>query len=238
MTTVRDLINLSLKEAGVLGIGQTAHAEDVNDAFVLLNNMIGQWQARRWLVYSLKDSSITANGSISYTIGPGGDFNMARPDKIQSAFIRQPLIPSNNPVDFPLTQIFSREGYSQIATKQLKSFPKYFFYDNSWPRGNLFVWPVPTSIYDIHITTKADLQVFTNLSDTINLPPEYFEALHYNLAVRLRPMYQLPPEPSITQLAKVSLNTVRNANAQVQSLDIPQALTSGGHYNVYSDQVT
>lgn len=37
------IINLALKMAGVLGIGQTASAEDSNDALTLMNAMLAQW---------------------------------------------------------------------------------------------------------------------------------------------------------------------------------------------------
>ena len=39
-TTPSDLITLALKTANVLGVGQTASAEDMNDAFNLLNMMM------------------------------------------------------------------------------------------------------------------------------------------------------------------------------------------------------
>ena len=37
------IINLSLKIAGILGVGQTAQAEDSNDALTMLNAMLAQW---------------------------------------------------------------------------------------------------------------------------------------------------------------------------------------------------
>ena len=38
--TARDFVTLALKEAGVLGVGQTPLPEDINDCFVLLNRML------------------------------------------------------------------------------------------------------------------------------------------------------------------------------------------------------
>jgi hypothetical protein len=70
----------------------------------------------------------------------------------------------------------------------------------------------------------------------MNLPPEYQEALLYNLAARLRPMYGLPPEPTITSMAVTTLNVIRNANAQIPRLTIAPSLTRDSLYNVYSDQ--
>jgi hypothetical protein len=236
MTTAYDLISLSLKEAGVIGVGQSPQDEDFNDALTLLNGMMGQWQRRRWLVYHLIDVICQGTGALSYSIGPGGDFNVARTDKIEAAYFRQTAqSPNNNNVDYPLTPIWSREEYNDIALKSLASFPQVYFYDSAWPLGYVYIWPLPSSLYEIHLSIKDTLQTFPSLTTEINLPPEYFEALHYNLAVRLRPMYQLPPDMQIVQLAKLALNTIKNANAQIPSLRMPSDLSRGGIYNVYGD---
>lgn len=236
MTTAGDLIALSLREAGVVGVGQTAGAQDVNDSLSILNGMIGQWMKRRWLVYHLIDVTYQGDGSLYYTVGPGQNFDCTRPDKIESAYFRQNVGTVPNQVDYPLAPIWTREEYNGIALKSLSSFPQVYFYDSGWPSGKLYVWPLPSDQYELHVSIKDTLQTFESLTEDINLPPEYFEALHYNLAVRLRPLFQLPPDNSITQLAKVALNTIKNANAQIPALEMPADLIRGSNYNIYSDQ--
>lgn len=237
ITTAGDLIKLALKEAGVIGVGQAPMAEDSTDSMDLLNGMIAQWNRRRWLVYHLVDVTCQGNGALFYTVGPGGDFNVVRPDRIEAAFFRQTTNqpPSNN-VDYPLVPVWSREEYNDIALKSLASFPQLFFYDSGYPFGSLYVWPLPSNQYEIHISIKDTLQSFTSLSQQINLPPEYNEALHYNLALRMRPLYQLPPDPQLVTLAKLALNTIKNANAQIPPLNMPADLVHGRNYNIYSDQ--
>jgi hypothetical protein len=80
------------------------------------------------------------------------------------------------------------------------------------------------------------LTSFTDLGADINLPPEYQEALVWNLAGRLRALYQLPPDPIVISLAKAALGTVRAANTQVERLQIPAAIGRGGRFNIYSGQ--
>ena len=70
----------------------------------------------------------------------------------------------------------------------------------------------------------------------INLPPEYEEALMYNLAGRLYPMYGMPPDQTIIKLAAASLATVRMANTQIGRLYMPAGLIRRGSYNVYTDR--
>lgn len=324
--TVRDICTLALKEAGVLGVGQTALAEDINDTFTLLNRMMAQWQRKRWVVPSLYDIGAVANGAKSNPIGPGQFWNAQRPDKIQAAYFIQTgnNNPTNGPnaVSFPLIPIFSYEGYSQLALKQLASWPQYFFYDNAFPVGNVFIWPIPDATYEVHLILKSPIgftieleagqiiaaglgytngvyplvpvqnltgygngatlditvaggivtvatihdsgdgynindQLTVNAADVggtgagfiykvtdvtddldavMNMPPEYYEAIHYNLTLRVMSMYNYPPDPFRSALAKGSLNTIRVANAQIPSMSMPPALRNvrGSRFYIFN----
>jgi hypothetical protein len=310
ITTAHELIVQALKEAKILGVGQMPQASDVDDALKRLNMMVGQWNAKRWLIYNLKDVPRISNGGQVYTVGPGGEINITRPNAIQSAYIRarpgpaniqpsasyvvpvgpSPFVyqtpvpgtmtsvggvgvsvlyssglgppvwtPSNFPialnaqdsiqvvyssaptltffptsqtqvltdaplfsVDRPLTRIASYEDYSRLTLKGLEGYPTYFFYDPKFPLGELRVWPTPqANIYEIHIIVRDVLKTFENLGATLNIPPEYTGALLYNLAVRLRSMVGLPPDPVIVGLARDSLEVLRSTNAAIQTLNMP-----------------
>ena len=65
------------------------------------------------------------------------------------------------------------------------------------------------------------------------MPPEYEEAIHYNLCVRLTSMYQYPANPIQGQLAKIALNTIKNANAQIPNLQMPAMLRNRNSSNFY-----
>lgn len=239
MTTPLDIIKLALKNAGVIGVGQTPLAEDINDAFTLLNWMLGQWQHKRWLVYHLVDLSKVSTGAQSYTVGPAGDINVAkRPDRLEAAFFRQIVQSQPNQIDYPLELLQAREDYNNIALKQLTSFPSYIFYDSAFPLGVIYPWPVmQPNIYEVHITVKEILAQFTSLSQNIDLPDEYMAAIHYNLTARLYGAYTRPPDPVIIGLAKDALNVIRGANAQIARLQMPTDLVRPGIYNPYSDQI-
>ena len=233
--TVRDILTLCLKDAGVTGVGQTPLPEDINDAFDRANMMLAQWQRKRWLVYHLVDTGIVSTGAQSYTVGIGGDINIVRPDKIVSAYLRQ-LNTAPNFVDYPLTPIVSYDDYSRLRVKFLTAFSRMYFYDTGFPLGTVYPWPVmPAAIYALHIITKEVLPQFTSVSQTIALPEEYKAAIFYNLACRLRPAYQMQPDPSLVALAKDALNTIRETNAQIATMRMPSGLCRGTGYSVYSD---
>lgn len=234
-TTPRDIINLALKTANVLGVGQTASAEDINDSFNLLNMMMAQWQRRRYMVYQLIEASKQATGQISYTVGPGGDFDIPRPAKLEFAYFRQNQNTSL-PVDYPLSILRAREDYDRISIKSLNAFPQYAFYDAGNPLGNLFVWPIPNNQYEIHITVMQQLQQFANLSDNIVLPPEYKAALMWNLTLKLYPFFGLPTNVVVRAEAEASMRIIEEANAQIPLLQMPPALRGrAGAYNIYGD---
>lgn len=234
MTIVSDLINLALKDSGVLGIGQNAQAEDISDTLRRLNMMLGQWSERRWLVYHLVDTACVCTGAQSYTVGVGGDFNIARPARIEAAYIRQLNGTPNQPVDFWLGEIKSREDYSLLALKGLHSSPSdRFFYDSDYPSGKLFPWPIPSDGYEVHIVTKAVLGAFATVADTVILPAEYEEAIYLNLMTRLRVAYRLPADKVQIGLAKAALNTIRRSNFQIGRLRMPAALRRVGSGGIF-----
>ncbi len=242
VTTPADIIRLVLKDTGVIGVGQTASAEDTNDCFDTLNTMVAEWASKRWLLYHLLDLSIVSTGAISYTVGPGGDIDtgsMQRPDRLEDGCFFRQLITASSPnkIDYPLALLQSREDYSRIGLKQLTTIPQYVFYDPTFPLGTVYPWPViQPSQYELHLLVKAQLPQFANLADPINLPSQYYGALRYNLACRVRPMYQLPPDPQLIALATDSLSTIRNMNAAVPRLRMPIGIGRGSLYNIYSDQ--
>ncbi len=241
--TARDLISLSLKQAGILGVGQTALAEDMNDCFTLLQQMVAQWNKQRWLVPALIDIKTIGNNAVSNPIGPGQFWNVARPGQIKGAYIVQ-LNTGQTPISLPVQQIFSYEEYIRIAVKALNSLPDHFFYDGLWPIGNIFFWPVPNSTYECHLLVQQQLAwplaatnpptSDTGLDTVFTLPEEYQEAIFYNLSLRISAMYQFPASAETMRFAKTSLNTIRTDNTQVPKLQMPAGLRRGKAFNIFN----
>lgn len=221
ISTPLDLILMALKLTGTLGVGQAADPSDTNDALQLLNAMIGQWNRQRTLVWHAIDVACTSTGAESYTLGPGGDFNTPRTDKILSAYARLLPVQASQPVDFQLYVMPSREDYSDIMLKNLTAFTSSVYYDPAYPMGNCFFWPLGTnSQFEYHVVIKDTIGQFTSLAQTIVLPQEYIAPLLWNLAVELAPLYQYTPNAITVGKAKVTLNVLRTANAQVPTMQL------------------
>lgn len=240
--SVQDLCTEALREAGALGVGQTALAEDITGAWARLQFMLQQWERKRFLVYQLVTYVVTSTGAQSYTVGPGGVFNTGatsiRPDKIERGFVRQ--LSATNPIDFPLRLLQSMEDYTNIALKQLTSFPASIFYNPTWPLGAVFAWPIPqVTTYALGIVVKQQLPVsFATAATVFVVPYEYYAAMLYNLALRLRPKYQIPSYPGdpLPSLAKDALQVLRGANTAIAELKTPAVTNRPGGYNIFSDR--
>lgn len=228
--TPADMIKRALKRANVIGVGQTASAEDMTDMFAELQMLMAEWQTDRFMVYQTLDASFQSNGSGSYTIGPGMQFNVPRPERIEQAFVRQNPGGSPTPVDYPLETLFSREDYDRIRLKFLSSWPQAIYYDRGYPTGNVLIWPIPNTSFEIHLTLIQQLQAFGTQFDTVTLPPIYQRLIEYNLAVIAYTMYGLPVDPAVVAIAKKTAARLRGMNAE-----IPRLVTGdmGGSTNIY-----
>jgi hypothetical protein len=234
-----DLTAIILRDSGVAAAGQTPSAQMQQDTKTRLVNMLNMWKRRRWLSYHLVDLSVVCDGSLSYSFGSGGDFNYPRTDQIDYAFARQ-ITPSAQPnqPDFPLRIITSREEYSTITLKEMQAGPAAaLFYDSGYPMGEVFPWPLMTNQYELHLGVKSDLDVPTNLTDDIVLPPEYNDAIYYDMLRRTRMAYRLPADSEINKQARASVATIKAANFQIAPLSMPRAIQNyaGPSYNIFSD---
>lgn len=238
MTKVSALVREALFASGVVGIGQNPNSEDSNRAFTQLNYLLADWRTKRMLLYRDKTVSFTGTGAGSYTLGPSSaTVTTNRPNQIRSAFRRQ--LSGTQFIDVSLLVLRSINDYNSITMKNLGSVPACVFYDATFPNGTVFVWPNPSSIYEIHLSFSDVIEAFANLNEEISLPPEYESALHWNLSEKLRTTYRKPPDPMISKEAKSSRRTLRNANPQIKTLNMPAGLPIGdkGGYNIYSDTI-
>lgn len=80
------LISRSYKLIGVLQPGETPEPSQAEDARVTLNQMLGGWSRQSLTIPSVAREvfGLTANVGV-YTIGPGGNFDTSRPNRLNGA---------------------------------------------------------------------------------------------------------------------------------------------------------
>jgi hypothetical protein len=240
---VQDLISLSLRTSGVLGVGQVALAQDLADAQQMLKLLMMQWRQKRWLVFRLNFKMIPLTpGKAIYTVGPtvagtpdivtDGNF---RPANIQSCYLRQQTGsgPNSYPVDFPMRIIETRQQYDSISLKNLQSWPSLVYYDPVVPLGNLYLWPIPLqNLFSLYIAWQQGIDVAAQGAQTLELesvlPAETQMALMYQLALLTMVNYKLPQDPNLEATARAAINVMRMVNFQMQPLRMPTSLTGSG----------
>lgn len=236
--TSQQLINSALRLINVLATGETPDAAMSSDALFVLNQMLDSWQAEQLMIYTILRQEFALNSQQTYTMGPGGDFDVARPAKID----RLSIINLNNPaqpLELPLDYITDAQ-WQAIPVKLISSaLPQVVYDDGAFPLRNLNYWPVPnqfpvkTAIYSWSALTE-----FADLGATqYTFPPAYFKAIRYNLAIDLAPEYGQQVQPAVAAQAISSKAVVKGINAPLVDLRCDPALVVPGRslYNWITD---
>lgn len=232
MTTATDLISRSLRLLGVVGQGRrTLTANESNDGLEALNAMLDSFSLERMMVYQILQENfpITA-GTADYSIGTGGDFNTARPIKVDSAFIR------DGSTDLPVL-IIDRDAYDSVSVKSSTSRPQYLFYDTQYPLAYIRLLYVPDASYTLFISSWQPLQRFANATEDLALPPGYERMIAYNLAIELSAEFGVDASREVIALASQSKSIIKRINAPAPILNPsePYAIRGGtGKRNVYT----
>lgn len=228
MSKVIDIINRSLRILGSLSTGDIVSGNEATEAFAALNSMLGQWNNEKLLVYCDSNSthSLTA-GTGTYTIGTGGTINTARPIKIDFAFVRY-----SSTDDYPL-EIIDNARYQEIFQKSIETtYPKYLYYNPSYPLGYIYLWPVPSESCTLGLTKRSVLSAFTSLQQTVALPDGYEEALVWNLAYKLSPEYGIANVGQIFDQAAETKTSISRTNTKPFYLSCDGALLRPTGFNI------
>lgn len=226
MTAAIDIINLALKDIGIIGNGQTASADDISDCLTTLNQMLGQWQADKLYVFAQEDVSTPATGGQSYTIGPGATMDTALPVKIDGAFWR------DNGIDYPLIVLNSFEDWERLSPKALAGVPRFAFFQRDNPVGLVYLYPQP-STGELHVITRVQLTRYATTADKLIVPPEYELALRYSLAELIAPTFGTQLRPDVAALAAKSRRMMKRNNVRIPTLGMPEAVVDRGRYDIY-----
>lgn len=124
--------------------------------------------------------------------------------------------------DLPMTSI-SWDEYTSLPLKSSSGKVTQYCFKPDTVNSKLYVWPTGDDISDrIVMTIRTPVQDFVNTDDTPDFPIEWADALHYSLAMRLIPIYDVPQKiaADIKQLAAITLqdadNFDREQNVSIQ----------------------
>lgn len=206
MTTAIELIESSMRLATILASGETATADEANDALKSLNDILENWSLENLTVWQGNNEQFTLTpGVATYTIGAGGAFNTRRPIRIGMSFTRV------NGSDFPLEQ-WGLDEYNGVSVKTVGGIPEKYVYLNEFPLGQIILYPVPATASTIFLNTDTQLAFPVALATVLSFPPGYEKALRYTLATNLAPEYGVQPLPAVAAIAASSKGDIKRAN--------------------------
>lgn len=228
-----DLIASSLRLIGVLASGEQPSGPESADALLIAQQMVDSWQAERLSIFTVTIGEYSlVPGQQTYTLGTGGNFNAARPAKIEQASIVSLLNPAQ-PLELPL-QMVNEDGWQAIPVKVITStLPTVLYDDGGFPFRNLSFWCIPSIVSKVRIYGWQPLSTFPDLVTDVTFPPSYVKALRYNLAVDLAPEFGRSLPPEVAAQAISSKAVLKNMNAPLVESRCDPAV-SGSRKQIYN----
>lgn len=211
MSSVSDLIHSSFRLIGAIAAGELLETQELNDAFISLNQMIASWSTEG-------ASLVSRQRQLLQMLGQGSAVLPTFPVHIESASVSQ------QGIDSPL-EIVDSAGWESITEKALQSvFAKKLYCDYFYPSATVYLWPIPRYSATLEIWQYTQLAQFFTVNDTINLPLGYEVALRTNFAVLVEPEYPrsqmdplLPAQAQNYKASLVQLNSMHHMRSTQQS---------------------
>lgn len=231
-----------MQALGILGRTEVPSAGEANDALTAFNAMLDSWSnGEDLLSFVVLERSFTLSvGVASYTIGTGGVVNVARPNDITEAYVRD--TGGNN----FLMEIMTRDKWNQIGNRSstiTNQIPDTLFYDPQYPLGVINIFPTPLLAYTLFYDSTQDLVDFASLASTLSMPPGYERAYVLNLALELMAagfpcMLDDKALMRLINNASDAKANIKRTNTRPVVSDLDEAIVSHASptYNIFRDQ--
>jgi hypothetical protein len=231
-TTAGDIITAAFIKVGVDSptVAQTA------SALISLNNMISMWGADG-LIYSITNQSFSmVAADAEYTIGSSGQWNTVRPMQVISCYLRD----SEN-YDWPV-KIISTKDFNYLSNKSYTARPTELVFLPEYPLAKIIFNASPDYAYDAYFEFLKNFTEFAATTTDVTLPPEYKEALVYNLAVSLAEDWNRDPNKTVLAKAEQYKDIVERLNAAQKAIprarfDFTQYGSLADDYNIATDDI-
>lgn len=202
MSSVSDLIHSSFRLIGAIAAGETLETNELNDAFITLNQMISNWNT--------EGASLVGRQRIVLGVsGNNGPYALPqRPVKIEAASV------ASGGIDSPL-EIVDSIGWESTPEKAAQSvYVQKLYCDYAYPQSSVYIAPIPRLGGTLEMWAFIIIAAFTDVNQTVDLPPGYEMAVRYNFALAILPEYpRSQPDPSLPAQAQMYKASISQLNA-------------------------
>jgi hypothetical protein len=232
--TALTIITDALLDLGVLADEETPTASQANGGLRKLNNLIDAWNIDNLLLFGAQENilPLIANKQ-NYTIGPGGDLDIARPTEIgDPVYIRDMTLPDAQRYDQP-TYVYNDQEWADVLLKgQTAPYPYLgVWFEQGTALITAHVTAIPTSSQYSLVFWTQGLIANLALTDIIVLPPGYKRALTANLCIELAGSYGVQVPDTVALIAQDSLDNIRVNNVQINELVIDPQLQGNSAFD-------
>lgn len=190
LSLTRDgLIDIAVGTLGVLADGQSPSAGTYTLASTLLNTTIARFRTKGLPLWKRVEYSWTPT-TTEYLIGIGQTLNTAFPLKLIQAY-RESASDARVPID-----IVADYDFNTYPTNDSGSPPLQVTYTPFVNYGRIRFWPgsLATNTEEVTLVYHAPYDYLDSSTDTLDLPEEWYDAIIYDLAVKLSPHFGIPTE--------------------------------------------
>ena len=222
MAIVKEILTDALIEVGILDPTLPIQADMANHALRTLNRMLDSFSVEDLMVYTEnRDVYPLQIGVQRYEMGPASDpqldppitLSTTRPSNITRLSV---LLTQSGPLPPEITiPILNTQEWQAVVVKNtVGGFPTSCYITGDFPTQNLYMWPIPQVQCSLVVYTWGILSRFDSISDVVNFPKGYEEALMYNLAVRIASAYGRQASPTTVEMARQGKARLRELNTE------------------------
>lgn len=192
------------------------------EAIPAYNRMVGSWSCDRPKIFTIRLDTLPLPTQKVCTVGPGADFDMPRPAVIQRGVV---VLPEGTRL--PAMTQGTADDWARLSVQDVAdTYPSGFYYDGSVdPQtgfGRIYLFPQAQGGLSVDWYTWQALPTVTAETDQVAYPPEYEEAITFNLAERLAAL-----NPLIANMPQESRRIGRKALAALEAKNTkPPRMTS------------
>lgn len=242
--TGAEIIGDAFAELNVFLPGESVPANDSEFARRKLNDFLSEWGQRNAyipLIGRHQFAMTAGKGSPTnpYTIGVGGDLNMARPSNQGSITAANLVLTTSSPNVRINLGIYTNEAYNSgnLIPAMSNSQPTGLYYNPTYANdlGSVFLWPVPDIAYNqLELFTQDSIALFADTTTTYYVPDGVPEALKYTLADRLQGPYGRTLSAAQLRIMVTSVGAMKRANLQLVDVPNDAYMFSQGRGTLYN----
>ena len=181
---VSKLIELSLKQLGVLAAGENAEANEIADAVDSLRGLLAQWATERLYIYKVQPVTVDLHGAGTYTLN----------ETIQSLSDHAKL----DDADILMIRDLNNTGtYIPVVYTEQQPFWKFQVLEDAKKLEiNAYVLPIQLESFD-----------------EIELPTKYERPLILSLALEIAPMFGVEPSALLIRNQASAIDLLKRSNS-------------------------